>query len=87
MFAGGQLLEAFARERARRGMAALLGRVTRTAVRHGGAGLEEVALEAVRPGDRLLVRRGEVVPVDGRVVAGWAVLAEAALTGQPGRVA
>jgi hypothetical protein len=68
MFARGQSLEDFVRERARRGMAALLGCVARTATRHGATGLEEMALEAVRPGDRPWS-----ATVDGRVVAGWAV--------------
>ena len=36
----------------------------------------------VRPGDRLMVRAGEIVPVDGVVTAGTAVLDEAALTGE-----
>ena len=45
--------------------------------------LTEPALEDVRPGDLLLVRAGEVVPVDGRVEADVAILDESALTGEP----
>ncbi len=54
----------------------------RTALRHGAGGLEEVALDAVAPGDRLLIRSGDVVPVDGTVADGIAVLDESALTGE-----
>src|SRR3569623_2246850 len=56
MYAGGQLLEAFAERRARREMTALLSRVPRTAIRHRAGALEEVTLDLVLPGDRLLVR-------------------------------
>jgi len=82
MYAGGQYLEAFAERQARREMTALLSRVPRTAVRHRDSRLEEVALELVLAGDRLLIRRGDVVPVDGTVVEGVAVLDQSALTGE-----
>ena len=39
-------------------------------------------LEAIAPGDRLLIRHGDVVPVDGAVAEGVAVLDESALTGE-----
>ncbi|HLA21248.1 MAG TPA: heavy metal translocating P-type ATPase [Pseudolabrys sp.] len=82
MYAGGQYLEAFAERQARREMTTLLSRVPRTAVRHRDARLEEVVLDLVLPGDRLLIRRGDVVPVDGTVVEGVAVLDQSALTGE-----
>lgn len=82
MYAGGQYLEAFAERQARHEMTALLSRVPRTAVRHHDSRLEEVALDLVVPGDRLLIRRGDVVPVDGTVVEGVAVLDQSALTGE-----
>jgi len=82
MYAGGQYLEAFAERRARHEMTALLTRVPRTALRHRNGALEEVALELIRPGDRLLVRRGDVVPVDGSIADGVAVLDQSALTGE-----
>ena len=63
-------------------MTALLARVPRTAVRHRNGRLEEIELEAVEPGDRLLVRQGDVVPVDGDVMEGLAVLDQSALTGE-----
>src|SRR5262249_53418486 len=82
MYAGGQYLENFAERRASREMTALLARVPRTAMRYRDNRLEEIALEGVRPGDRLLVRQGDVVPADGVIITGSAVLDESALTGE-----
>lgn len=82
MYAGGQNLEDFAERRARREMTALLGRVARTAMRHRNGLLEEIAIEMIAPSDRLLIRRGDAVPVDGIVHNGVAVLDQAALTGE-----
>jgi heavy metal translocating P-type ATPase len=82
MYAGGQLLEAFAEGRARREMTALMGRVPRSAMRYAAAGLEEIAISQIRPGDRLLIRQGEVLPVDGIVSGAAAALDMAALTGE-----
>lgn len=82
MYAGGQLLETFAEGRARREMTALLGRVAFTAMRYQEQSLEEVPIATIRQGDRLLVRQGDVVPVDGHVAEGVAVLDLAALTGE-----
>jgi heavy metal translocating P-type ATPase len=82
MYSGGQYLESFAERRASREMTALLARVPRSAVRHRNSKLEEVPLEAIEPGDRLVIRKGDVVPVDGAVVQGVAVLDQSALTGE-----
>lgn len=83
MVASGRLLEAWAEARAAREMTALLSRVPRTVRRYAQDRLVEVPLEAVAPGDRLLVRAGDVVPVDGTVEQGRAVLDESILTGEP----
>jgi heavy metal translocating P-type ATPase len=82
MYSGGQYLENFAEGRASREMTALLARVPRSAVRLRDHRLEEVALEAIEPEDRLVVRKGDVVPVDGAVIEGVAVLDQSALTGE-----
>ncbi|MBQ0822850.1 cadmium-translocating P-type ATPase [Microvirga sp. HBU67558] len=82
MYAGGQYLENFAERRASREMTALLARVPRTAIRHRDGRLEEISLDAIQVQDRLLVRQGDVVPVDGLVASGTAVLDQAALTGE-----
>ena len=81
MYAGGTFLEDFAEGRARREMQALLSRVPRVALRHKAEGLEEVAVEAIAPGDVLLIRQGDTLPVDG-VALGAAHLDTAALTGE-----
>lgn len=83
MFTGGEALEAYAQRRAAREMSALLSRLPRSAARYEDGRLTEVPLEALRPGDRLLVRRGEVVPVDGTVNSAQAILDQSALTGEP----
>jgi heavy metal translocating P-type ATPase len=83
MYAGGQNLEAFAERRARREMTALLEKAPRTAMRHLDGALEEVPIESIHVGDKLLIRRGDVVPVDGTVASGLAVLDQSALTGEP----
>lgn len=82
MYSGGTFLESFAEGRARREMHALLSRVPRSATRQRDGGLEEVDLDAIRPGDRLLIRQGDVVPVDGTVASAAAFLDTAALTGE-----
>ncbi|MGU3421438.1 heavy metal translocating P-type ATPase [Methylobacterium sp. D54C] len=82
MYAGGQSLEAYASGRAGRAMTALIARQPRTALREDGGVLTEVSLAALVPGDRILVRVGDVVPVDGRVAAGRAVLDRSSLTGE-----
>jgi heavy metal translocating P-type ATPase len=84
MLAGGQALEEVAGARARSELSALLGRVPRAAFRYQDGALAGIAVEEIRPGDRLLIKPGEVLPVDG-VVAGAgeaAVLDESALTGE-----
>lgn len=82
MYSGGTFLEAFAEGRARREMHDLLSHVPRTATRHRNGGLEEVPLEEITPGDRLLIRQGDVVPVDGTVASGAAFVDTSALTGE-----
>ncbi len=82
MLSGGQVLETFAAGRARRELAALLARAPRQAYRYEGDALVERPLDQLRPGDRLLVKAGEVIPVDGLVAGGRAVLDEATLTGE-----
>lgn len=83
MYAGGELLEQVAERRAQRDLTALLGRVARTAMRYGRDGLAEVDIDTLLPGDRILIRQGEVLPVDGRVQHGSAMIDTSALTGEP----
>ncbi len=83
MLAGGNALEASAARRARRELTALVDRAPRVAHRRRGGLIEEVAVEELAAGDVVLVRPGDVVPVDGIVESEEAVLDEASLTGEP----
>ncbi|MBV9308770.1 MAG: heavy metal translocating P-type ATPase [Acidobacteriaceae bacterium] len=82
MLSGGQALEQFADARARRELSGLLQRAPRLAHRCHNDEMTTVPIEDVGLGDLLLVKPGEVVPVDGVVVGTTAVLDEAALTGE-----
>ena len=83
MLASGRALEAQAAGRARRELRSLLERAPRVVHRYVDGELTEPAIDQVVTGDLLLVRPGEVVPVDGLVEGSGAVLDEAALTGEP----
>lgn len=82
MYAGGQQLERFAEGRARREMTALAARAPRSAVRREGNALAEVPISAIAPGDLILVRHGDTVPVDGRLTDAAALLDQSTLTGE-----
>lgn len=83
MLAGGRALEDYTARRAERELRRLIDRAPRFAWRYRGAALEQVPVAQVTPGDRLLLRMGEVVPVDGTVLDVTATLDESALTGEP----
>jgi heavy metal translocating P-type ATPase len=82
MLASGRSLEAWAAGRADRELRSLVDRAPRHANRHSGTAIHEVPVDDVAVGDLLLVKSGEVVPVDGRVESGVAVIDESALTGE-----
>nr|WP_269454213.1 heavy metal translocating P-type ATPase [Sorangium cellulosum] len=80
----GQILELRARSRTSSALKALLGLAPKTARRLAPDGQEEdVPLEHVQPGDRLRVRPGEKVPVDGEVLEGSSAVDESMVTGEP----
>jgi len=83
MYSGGNVLEDIAVARAERNLRSLVDRAPRVAHRRVGDGVEDVAVGEVAAGDRLLVRAGEVVPVDGVVISDTATIDESALTGEP----
>lgn len=82
MYSGGQLLENFAQTRARSEMKALLERAPKRALRYDDGQLVDVSIEALVPGDRILVRQGETVPVDGKLASEKALLDLSMLTGE-----
>ena len=80
----GQVLELRARSRTGAAIRALLGLAPKTARRLADDGSEaDVSLDAVRAGDRLRVRPGEKVPVDGVVLEGRSAVDESMITGEP----
>ncbi|KVQ62966.1 heavy metal translocating P-type ATPase [Burkholderia territorii] len=81
MLASGRTLERYAQDRAQREMTALLGRAPRQATRFENGEWRYVAVETLVPGDRLLVRSGDFVPVDGTLTDD-AELDESMLTGE-----
>ncbi len=81
MLASGEALEAYADRRAHRELSALLDRAPRTVSRYEDGGLVDRPVGEVRRGDRLLVKPGAVIPVDG-IASTHAVLDESALTGE-----
>lgn len=83
MLATGQFLEEYAAGRAQRELTALIQRAPRTAHLIRADEVETVDIDQIRPGDRLLVKSGEVIPVDGVLTRGVAVVDESALTGEP----
>jgi Cu+-exporting ATPase len=84
----GQLLELRARSKTSAAIKALLGLAPKTARRlRDDGGEEDIPLERVHVGDRLRVRPGEKVPVDGVVVEGRGSVDESMLTGEPMPVA
>jgi len=80
----GQVIELRARSRTSSAIKALLGLTPKTARRlRDDGGEEDVSLDEVRPGDRLRVRPGERVPVDGVVLDGTSSVDESMVTGEP----
>jgi heavy metal translocating P-type ATPase len=83
MYSGGNVLEQIAIARAEHDLRSLVDRAPRRAHRKTGERIEEVPIEAVSVGEELLVRAGEIVPVDGIVRSAVATIDESAVTGEP----
>ena len=83
MYSGGIVLEVIAVSRAERDLRSLVDRAPRVGHRRLDHGIEDVPVADIAVGDGLLVRAGEVVPVDGIVASDAATIDESALTGEP----
>jgi heavy metal translocating P-type ATPase len=83
MYSGGNVLEDIAVARAEHDLRSLVDRAPREAHRRREELIEDVPIAAVAVGDRLMVRTGEVVPVDGVLISTEATVDESALTGEP----
>jgi P-type Cu+ transporter len=79
----GQLVEAKARSRTGQAIKTLLGLAAKTAHRVRNGHEEEVPVDAIQKGDRLRVRPGEKVPVDGVIIEGQSNVDESMITGEP----
>jgi len=83
MLAGGEALEDYAAGRAERDLKSLLDRVPQLAHRYTpDDGIEDVPIDSVAVGDRLLVRPAEIVPVDCELLSAATSLDESSLTGE-----
>jgi heavy metal translocating P-type ATPase len=82
MLTTGDWLERYAAGRAHRELSALVSRAPRSVHRHEDGGIVDQPIADVAVGDRIMVKPGEVVPVDGNVTGVSAVLDESALTGE-----
>ena len=80
----GQVLELRARSQTSSAIRALLGLAPKTAriIREDGSE-QEISLDRIKPGDKLRVRPGEKVPVDGIVLEGSSFVDESMITGEP----
>jgi Cu+-exporting ATPase len=80
----GQVLELRARSRTSNAIKQLLGLAPKTAlVIRDNANDEEISLDLIKPGDKLRVRPGEKVPVDGVILEGSSSIDESMVTGEP----
>ncbi len=83
MLSGGEALEAFALRRARSSLSALAERAPRVAHIWRGDELINIPAEQVEVDMEIVVKPGELIPVDGVVASGSASVSEADLTGEP----
>lgn len=83
MLSGGEALEAYALRRARSSLSALAERAPRTAHIWQGSELVSIPAEQVEVGMEIVVKPGEMLPVDGIVTSGTSSVSEADLTGEP----
>lgn len=81
MYSGGDALDAYAAGKARHSLAALLRRAPQTARLRQDGEWTSVPVSKIMPGDRLLVRTGDLVPVDG-ILLGEAIVNESLMTGE-----
>ncbi|WP_339108582.1 heavy metal translocating P-type ATPase [Thioclava sp. GXIMD4216] len=79
----GQIMELTAREKTGDAIRVLMDLAPKTARRVSDAGEEDVPLDQVQAGDRLRVRPGETLPVDGAITEGGSTIDESMLTGEP----
>lgn len=82
MLTGGDSLEEYAASQAGRELKALLANSPQVAHRLDGEQLTDITAEQAQAGDQLVVKPGELVPVDGRVLEGTSAFDQSSLTGE-----
>ncbi|GAA1441205.1 heavy metal translocating P-type ATPase [Leifsonia poae] len=82
MLTGGEALEDYANQRAKRELDALLTRSPQVAHHAVGGGYRDIPIGEVKTGDVLLVRPSEIVPVDGTLLSPETTLDESSITGE-----
>lgn len=82
MFTGGKALEEYAKARAQKELSDLLRRKPTTAHIKKGRDFIDIAVSKVRPGDLLLIKPGETVPVDAVITSESSSFDESAITGE-----
>lgn len=82
MLTGGESLEDYAQKKAGQELQSLLDNTPRTAHKLQGDQQLDVAVDTLEIGDHLVIKPGEIVPADGRVIMGESTFDEASLTGE-----
>lgn len=82
MLSGGEALETYALNRARKELTALLANVPTVAHLKISEGLKDIPIAQLKNGDVFVVKPGEVVPADGLIISGVSDVDEAAITGE-----
>lgn len=82
MLTGGDSLEDYAAHKAGRELKTLLDNSPQTAHRLVNDAVEDVSVDKLQVGDQVIIKPGELVPVDGHIIAGSALFDESSLTGE-----
>ena len=82
MLSGGQALEAYAMRKAQHELTKLLARAPRFALKKVGETYEKISIDFVVPGDEIMIKSGEIIPVDGIVLSGDSMIDESSITGE-----
>jgi heavy metal translocating P-type ATPase len=82
MLSGGEALEHFALRRARKELTSLLNNAPQSAHLKKDGEIIDVAIDTVHVGDVVIIKPGEIIPVDGKVLVGISEVDESALTGE-----
>lgn len=82
MMTGGEALEDFAGRRAKAELTALLERAPTTTHRKTQTGIEDIPIDEVKENDELVVKPGEIIPVDAVILEGTSSIDESSLTGE-----